>query len=278
MSRVWINNREQNSLSLPHRGLAYGDGLFETMRVNQGQIPLKNRHIERLSSSSKKLFYVDQDISALIKSQLDDALHQIGSQSGVFKLILLRSHQGRGYAHKIDNEIDLIVEFYPSEFIKYGWDMPGITLGCCSHHISINPSLAGHKHLNRLDSVLAAQECKSNGWDDGLLLVEGEVIETTCANIFIIKNKNLITPPIEKAGVNGISRSLILDTAISIFDRVLIEPIKSAQIANADFIFITNAVIIARPVSQLVYDGNTTHFSKPNKLFNQLTTLLSGVF
>jgi len=275
---TWLNGQQIDCLPLPHRGLAYGDGLFETIRMEQGNVPLLDRHLIRLASSANKLKFTNQ--SAI--SEITDITQMVVDSlpvpvTGVLKIILLRSHQGRGYRHETDNKFDLIHEFYPAESMDMGWNMKSLHLGCCQSRVSVNPTLAGHKHLNRLDSVMAAKECYENGWDDGLLFSDDQVIETTSANVFVIKDAVLSTPRIEKAGVRGVSRDLILEHSKNCFEQVLEANLYFSDLKAADFIFVTNAVIIARPVSRLFYGQEIKDYNSQNQLFNTLINLLSGV-
>jgi len=275
---IWLNGKQVDCLPLPHRALAYGDGLFETIRIDKGVARLLDRHLLRLTSSAMTLNFTLQDALVEISDKTANILHTMGNTaSGVLKIILLRSHQGRGYRPTMGNSFDLIHEFYPADDLELGWKMKGINIGCCQSSVSVNSLLAGHKHLNRLDSVMAANECDINGWDDGVLFANDRVVEATSANIFIIKEDNLLTPKIDQAGVKGVTRDLILEEANNCFHGVLEKDLYVNDLLSADFIFITNAVIIARPVSKLIFEGEARLFNSQHSLFNALTNLLSGV-
>lgn len=275
---IWLNGKQDNCLTLPHRGLAYGDGLFETIRIEQKTAVLLERHLTRLSNSANALDFTIQSALPEITRATTKIINTLESNaSGVLKIMLLRSHQGRGYGHKSDNDFDLIHEFYPSDTLVTGWQLDGISLGCCQSSVSMNPTLAGHKHLNRLDSVIAKKECSDHGWDDGVMFAGDQVIETTSANIFAVKDNVLYTPKIEKAGVKGISRDLVLEYSESCFKKVIEKELYLEDIIAADFIFITNAVIIARPVSQLIFGKEIKAFNIQNESFSELVKLLSGV-
>jgi 4-amino-4-deoxychorismate lyase len=116
----------------------------------------------------------------------------------------------------------------------------------------MNPLLAGLKHLNRLEQVMACAEWDDPGIGEGLMLsTDGRLISATAANLFMVEAGRLVTPAIRDCGVAGIMRQVVLAAAT---DRGLpadVEDVHPDRLATADEVFVTNAVIGIRPVMEL---------------------------
>ncbi len=278
MVTIWMNGSPQDHLMLPHRGLAYGDGLFETIRIHNRQAPLFARHLARLISSAHTLGFADDNLAATLPQQVRDRIQALPEAHGILKVSLLRQHQERGYGFLPGASPDVVIEFYPAEKTPYGWDLPPVRLGCCVTPVSVNAALAGHKHLNRLDSVLAAAECQNQGWDDGLRFAAGTVVEATSANVFVVSNNRLLTPELSTSGVKGVARQLVLDRAATCFDRVDEATLTLADIRTADAVFLTNAVMLIRRVAQVVTTDQTVNYPLPCQGLDRLELLLKEEF
>ena len=233
-----------HSISVDDRGLNYGDGLFETMLLQQGSIRFFHAHLGRLRQSCERLAMrypgdevLDKDVSALTKDVRD----------GVVKILLTRGSGGRGYRPAKDSAPTRIVTLHarpdPKTEIKAQW---------CSTRLSRNPALAGMKHTNRLEQVLAAAELIDSWIDEGLMLdLEGEVVCGTSSNVFIVRHGELMTPDLRYCGVRGIMRAQVLRTAHSLGIAFHEEPLYPHDIEAASELFVTNAVRGIRAVIQL---------------------------
>ena len=112
--------------------------------------------------------------------------------------------------------------------------------------------IAGLKHLNRIDSVMARSEWEEDEFFDGVMLdSSGSIIDGTMTNLFFSKNKVLYTPLIKKSGINGIMRQVVIDNAKLFFKEVYEIEIKKKTISTYDDMFITNSVIKILPVTHL---------------------------
>lgn len=239
-------------LSPLDRGFAYGDGLFETCRVTAGVIPLWTWHLERLQHGCARLMIpLDGD-------QLDQYLAQLLAAAeiaeGVLKIIISRGEGTRGYrpAEKISPTYCLI--FSPS-VIDNG-NENGIAVRVCQQRLGANPVLAGIKHLNRLENVLARAEWSDEHVAEGLLLDEEEnLIEATASNVFIVRSGELLTPDLSRNGVTGVMRRIIIEQlAPALRVPVRIENIAFADLYAAQEIFLCNSVFGIWPVLQVVED------------------------
>ena len=232
------------------RGLHYGDGLFETIACVDGRLQFWDEHIERMQHGAKQLGIE----SAAIDHFKDDALNLMQEKSishGVVKLMLTRGQSERGYRSPSAQKTTRIVIIshtteYPETFAT-----EGIKACFCQHPVSKNARLAGIKHLNRLDNVLARSEWQDE-YQEGLMLDETDnVIEGTMSNIFAVKNNQLYTPSLNLSGVDGIIRSQILSIAQEQGIEINITDIKSEALNEMDEIFICNSIIGIWPVRSL---------------------------
>lgn len=188
------------------RGLAYGDGLFETMRAHAGGLPWWPRHRARLAAGAERL-----GIAMPTKARLDAALAEALARSpeGIVKLLLTRGIAARGYAPEADASPTLLVSVSPlppATASPLRVDLLALRLG-------VQPALAGIKHLNRLEQVLGAREAADRGLDEGLMAdAEGRLTCGTRTNLFAFVAGRWITPPLEQAGVAGVARGVLLET------------------------------------------------------------------
>ena len=232
------------------RGLHYGDGLFETIACVNGKLQFWNEHIERMRSDARRL---DIAFSAIdnFKHDVLAMLEKNGISNCVVKLILTRGQSDRGYRSPSPQKPTRIVVIsdlpqYPDEYITQG-----IKACFCKHPASKNSELAGIKHLNRLDNVLARNEWQDE-YQEGLMTDDsGHVIEGTMSNVFVVKNNQLYTPSLNFSGVNGITREQILAIAQEQGIKIDISDIKKDDIKTMDEVFVCNSIIGIWPVSSL---------------------------
>ncbi|NIB41222.1 aminodeoxychorismate lyase [Pseudomaricurvus alkylphenolicus] len=245
---VTVNGQFSDAVSALDRGLAFGDGVFETTRVVSGRIPLWALHEQRLEEGASRLsipFCLDS-VNAW-REQLLNKLDQ--HSSGIFKLVLTRGVGGRGYAVDGTAEATVICAFFPQTLPQEA----ALELLVCQHRLPHNPALAGIKHLNRLDNVLLKLECQNAGVEDGLALdIQGNMIETTSRNIFFEREGELMTPALDACGVRGVGRRLIIDTlAPSLGITVRQESLPLASLKSFDSAFVCNSVRGITPIANV---------------------------
>ena len=255
---VAVNGVLGASVSSLDRGFIYGDGIFETCRLHQGEPLLWSLHVQRLSLGAGRL-RIPLNLEKLEGQlrQIQTAAAQAGHLNGVLKVILTRGQGGRGYASPANPSPSLCWQVFPG--IKASWAdnaRAGIQLRVCDRHLPENPDLAGLKHLNRLDYVLARSEW-ADEYPEGLLLDrQGHVVEGTLSNLFAWLDGQLCTPALEVAGVAGVMRRFILDTlapkvGISVVERDL----TMEDLGRARELFMCNSVFGIWPVIRLVPKG-----------------------
>ncbi|MDI3326236.1 aminodeoxychorismate lyase [Pontibacterium granulatum] len=244
---LWINGKQQTQIDVRDRGFAYGDGLFETIQISHGKSQLMARHITRMRSGAVRLGFdasvIDQLLEDLAEINLPD--------DGVLKLTLSRGVGGRGYSYAADMEATRVIMLGPKP--AYGNQAEeGITLKVCDTRLGVNPALAGIKHLNRLEQVLARNEWSDPAINEGVVLdYEGFVVEGTMSNLFWVKDRVIYTPSLERCGVAGVVRDFLIEKFTADGHSVEVGLYPLADVISADEIFICNSLIDIWPVKQL---------------------------
>lgn len=241
-----VDGVPDDRIGVADRGLQYGDGLFETIRVSAGHPCLWNRHLARLSRGAERLRLAEPDGAQLFREALGLAA---ACSEGVIKLILTRGEGPRGYRPVSGATPRRILSLYRRPQYPSSWTENGVDVVVCRHLISENAGLAGLKHLNRLDQVLARAE-----WDDpqiaeGLMCdAAGHVIGGTMTNLFLLCGDRLITPELDRCGVAGTVRAAVLDLAPRLGFSVAAGSIWRRDLFAADGAFLTNAVVGIWPI------------------------------
>ncbi|OLO05652.1 MULTISPECIES: aminodeoxychorismate lyase [Salinicola] len=197
-------------LPIDDRGLAYGDGLFETVLVRDGQPLLWDYHMARLDEGVERLSLPRPDFTAF------DALPaQCGPGLQVLKLMLTRGSGGRGYRPPEPGELRWRWTASPFQPSPERW-FEGVAVRCCELRLGIQPRLAGIKHLARLENVLARQEWQDDSIAEGLLCdSHGDLVEATTMNLIWLRRGRLETPLLDRSGVRGTLLSA-LDDAVEL--------------------------------------------------------------
>lgn len=244
-----INGNATTKISCLDRGLQYGDGVFETIAVDNGKLLCWDEHIERLKSGCKRLNIPIQN-SETLKNETRSLIRS--GKKGVIKIMITRGQGGRGYALPEQVEAGRIVSFYP--FPSYPKNNSnGISVRICEYRYAHNETLAGIKHLNRLEQVIARSEWTRNtDIAEGIVLdKKSNVIEGTMSNIFCVINSVLLTPELNLCGVEGVIRNKILELAPTLGINTKVKTISIDELKKSDEIFVCNSVIGLWPVIKL---------------------------
>ncbi|MEO5702752.1 MAG: aminodeoxychorismate lyase [Gammaproteobacteria bacterium] len=246
---ILINGHQSSLISAEDRGLLYGDGLFETLAVFNGQPRLWDRHMRRLCLGCVRLGIPSPDLTALRAEAL--VVCQSAPQA-VLKIIVTRGSAQRGYRGLSATNPTRIVALYPWFDYPADFEQHGIAVRVCTTRLGSNPALAGIKHLNRLEQVLARNEWDDPAIPEGIMLDgQGQVIEGTMSNIFMVCDGRLLTPDLSQCGVAGIMRELILETAVAMALPATITVLSLNEMMNAQEIFLCNSLIGLWPVHAL---------------------------
>lgn len=248
MTTIWVDGIRNASVPADDRGLQYGDGVFTTALVWNEQIVWEASHIERLLRDAATL-----KIPSPAPEQLRSAWRTAaaGCSRGVLKTILTRGSGPRGYSppHQTQPRQILYLDAMPTHDIRR-WTQ-GIHLHSATVPLAIQPTLAGAKHLNRLEQVLARAEAPVADADELLFCdTQGHMICGGMTNVFWVKDGILHSPQLDGAGVLGIGREQLLKRARSDGISVQFGRYTLSMLAQADEMFVTNAVIGLWPVTQ----------------------------
>ena len=257
----WVDGLRTESLPLPDRGLNFGDGLFETMLFAQNRLFYRDYHLARLERGVVALGF--SDCLTLVNEYLSVVVEELKSSShGQYsvRLTLTRGDGPRGYTPGANCTPRVIVS---AQHLEQDWrQRPSaatmdIAAICWSHQ----PQLAGLKHLNRLEQVLAARERIDKSVDELIMLDEhASVISTISGNIFAVIDDVLITPKLNKCGIEGTRRRLILE---SWSKKIGVETRESMlnveQLHQSTELFFCNSLIGLRPVASFGYQTWSKH-------------------
>jgi len=262
-----INGQPATTIAVSDRGLAYGDGLFETVRFHQRRLVLWPGHLNRLLRGCETL-QLTLD-TAVLERELAEALALAHPDNGVLKLIVTRGTAGRGYRAS-RTTATRIITVHPLPDYSGVPVNTGVRAFLCSQRLAAPAALAGLKHLNRLEQVLASLEWPDESFHEGLMLdVADNVIEGTRSNVFMAASGRLYTPALDKCGIDGVLAAA-LDTH---FGPVVTRTrISLEQLSQADEVFFCNSVFGIWPLGTLV-TANEVHSFLPGPFAQEARAL-----
>ena len=225
----------------------YGYGLFETMLVQDGNIRLGQYHWERLFSGAKQLYF---DLPVLMTPGfLDSEVLKTVKKNKLEKLcrVRLQLFAGGGGLFGMDNTPGFVIECFPLDETILRMNENGLVAGIATGLEKSVDSLSNLKSCNALIYAIAARQAKESKWNDALICnTAGNIIESTIANIFWVKDKTVYTPPLADGCIAGTMRRYLLEKI-----TVREESLSSEALFNADEVFLTNAMKQMRWVSNI---------------------------
>lgn len=243
-----VNGKNADSVSVLDRGLAYGDGIFRTLRTQAGQPLWWRDHYAKLVADCAAL-----DLKCPDEAGLHLEVRRVAEAGeSVVKIILTRGTGARGYAPPASLAGTRVVMASPVPPHAQTGAMMAIAARWCALRLAPQPALAGIKHLNRLENVMARLE-----WDDpaifeGLLRDNnGWVIGGVMSNLFWAKDGELFTPDLSQCGVAGVARTRLLRGAARKGIRTNIGRFHPDAILAADEVMLCNSVMGVRRVARL---------------------------
>lgn len=244
-ARVFVGETRVAAVPAEDRGIAYGDGLFETMRAHQGKVPWWDAHWARLQSGADRLRLALPDQAVVGR----EAAQLLSGDSAVLKLLVTRGSGGRGYAPPVAAMPTWVLSKHP---LPVPPPYEGIALRWCATRLALQPALAGIKHCNRLEQVLARAEWKDaavpdRDAHDGLMRsTQGDVIGATAANVFVLRAGRWSTPRVDRCGVSGVCRAWAMAALEAAESRLSVTDVETAEA-----VFLCNAVRGILPVARL---------------------------
>lgn len=248
-----INGIATNLLSATDRAVQYGDGVFETIAMLHGEPRSWQRHMQRLSSGCARLG-IPQPDNGLLETEARQLYAEHGQGRGrlVLKIIISRGSGGRGYRPAPELLPTRILALYPWPVHADEWYRQGVRLHVCETRLSCNPALAGIKHLNRIENILASSEWQDADIAEGLMCnMHGDVIEGTMSNVFAVMDGSLHTPELGQCGVAGTMRARVIEAAAELDIKVHERRLGLDECYEADEFFMCNSILTIVAVRQL---------------------------
>ncbi len=247
-SAALINGAPAECVSIHDRGFQYGDGVFETLAVFEGRPLLWRLHLLRLQQGCVRLGIASPDARQL-QAEADRLCASAGR--AVLKIIVTRGESRRGYAQPQGVQPTRVLERLPWPDYCSANALDGVDVCVCRARVSPNPALAGLKHLNRLEQVLARSEWRTE-YAEGLMLdQDGNLIEATASNVFLVSQGMLLTPDLSESGVAGVMRATVLDRAEALSIPYRVAPVSLDMLHGAVEVFLTNSLIGIWPVRRV---------------------------
>ncbi|MEI6268693.1 MAG: aminodeoxychorismate lyase [Methylococcaceae bacterium] len=246
---ILVNGECREHIEISDRGFQYGDGLFETIAVINGQPVFFDRHIDRLNAGCRRLYipFPGAELLAFEAQKLSEH-----SSNAVLKLILTRGSGGRGYRQPDVIQTTRVLSLHPFPDYPGSYKEQGIVARFCDTRLGLNPALAGIKHLNRLEQILARAEWTDPAIQEGIMLdINGHVIEGTMTNLFYVKNHILYTSGLIFAGVAGIIRGILMEISSIQGVPALEYAFTQDELLSADEVFVCNSIVGIWPVRQI---------------------------
>jgi len=246
--RVLVDGHEDGAINPADRGFNYGDGLFETLAVRNGQARFVDWHLERLATGAARLGIPLPD-AVLLK---DEVARACPGDRGVVRVVLTRGSGPRDYRPPREPRPLRVVSGSPWPERDPACWTEGVRLRWCETRLGRNPRLAGIKHLNRLEQVLARAEWAGDEVAEGLMMDEGgNVIGGTRTNLFAIFEDGLATPALDQCGVAGVMRCAFRRWAAGQGIAIAERRLPAEELAGARGLLLTNSLIGAWPVRAL---------------------------
>jgi branched-chain amino acid aminotransferase len=272
-TRVWINgklfDKADAKVSVYDHGLLYGDGVFEGIRVYHGKVFRLSEHIDRLYDSARSIWLEIPMTREALTAAVEETVRVNDKRNGYIRLIVTRGTGTLGLdPRKCDSQIIIIVDdisLYPQALYDDGLEI--ITAATIrSHPASLSPRV---KSLNYLNNILAKIEAIRGGCLEALMLNhKGEVAECTGDNVFVVKNGQIRTPPIDAGILEGVTRNAVIELARGAGMDVREMALVRHDIFTAEELFLTGTAAEIIPVVKC--DGRPIGTGKPGPVFRQL--------
>jgi branched-chain amino acid aminotransferase len=272
--KIYIDGKfydEKNAkISVFDHGLLYGDGIFEGIRAYNNRVFKLKEHIDRLFYSAKAILLNIPISHQEMVDAVTETCRKNNLREGYIRLVVTRGPGTLGLnPNRCKNPSVIIIadkiQLYPKEFYERGMDI--ITVATTrNHHNAVNPAI---KSLNYLNNILAKIEANNGGCEEAIMLNgQGFVAECTGDNIFVVKGKQLVTPPLSAGALYGITRTTAMDLARESGLEVSEPNLTRYDLFNADEVFLTGTGAEVVPVVKI--DGRVIGTGQPGPVTRDL--------
>jgi len=264
MADWFSNGRAVEHVSISDRGFQYGDGLFETIAIRNGEPRLWSYHVDRLAKGCKRLgirMALETELSEGVVQALSD--DDIAVTYAVVKIIVSSGVGQRGYGRAFADAPTLLFCAFPAEPLALASYRDGIDTLICKTRLATNSPTAGLKTLNRMEQVLARSEFADSDLFEGLTMDAADnIICGTMSNVFFIRDKTVLTPPLDRCGVEGVMRRHVIEMLNQRGIATSVQPLAKTSLADIDEVFLSNSqfgVLPVRSCAQMTWIvGDTT--------------------
>jgi branched-chain amino acid aminotransferase len=274
--KVYINGKFRDeadaTISVFDHGLLYGDGIFEGIRAYNGRVFKLKEHIDRLFYSAKAILLELPMSHADLMKAVVDTCRQNDVRDGYIRLVITRGVGTLGLnPNRCKNPSVIIIagkiQLYPAELYDKGMDI--ITVPTVRNlHSALNPAI---KSLNYLNNILAKIEANNSGCEEAVMLnAEGFVAECTGDNLFIVKENQVLTPPLTAGALYGITRRVVLDLARELGLQTAEPNLTRYDLFNAEECFLKGTGAELVPVVRI--DGRVIGTGKPGPITQRLVS------
>lgn len=268
--KIYLNGkivpREKALISVFDHGFLYGDGIYETLRVYNGQIFKIKDHLKRFFQSAKMTSFNLPMTEAEIENALYETLQANKLKEAYIRIQITRGYGEIGLDPALCLKPTIVIipkEFHghPEEFYQKGVNVNVVNIRR-NHPLALNPKI---KATNFLNNILAKIESlKKNAYEAIMLTIDDYVAEGTICNIFFVKLGVLITPPIEIGILEGVTRGLVIRLAKSKYLSVMQNRFMKDALYKADECFLTSTTMEIMPVTRV--DGKRIGNGKPGEI------------
>lgn len=275
MKTVYLNGKfvpiENAHISILDRGLLFGDSVYEAMPVFQGYIFGLKEHLERLHQSLSALHMV----SPLTDPEWENVLYQLLSENAqqdqdlsIYLQVTRGSELIRNHAFSTALSANVFALCQPAKSLPYETLVQGLSAITVDDHRRFDCS---SKTVNLLPNIMAYQKAHDNGCEEAIFIRNGLAVEGTSSNLFIVKNNQLITPPLNPNVLPGVTRGFILELAKNNGINYSEEEIPVSALENADEIWLTGSLKEIFPIIRL--NGKMIGSGKVGTLWHTVTRL-----
>ncbi|MCI4410274.1 MAG: aminodeoxychorismate lyase [Thiotrichales bacterium] len=236
MMGYWINGCQQSQET--RRSCLYGDGLFETLVFRNGRLQFWSYHWQRLQTGLHRLqfpFVTEDEVMAAIEPAI-----QAGEDAAIIRLSITRTGQ-RGY--RIAPSAETVIEVLRTPLTGWGWHSTALKVYCCKTRWAQQPLLAGIKHLNRLEQILARSEWTDADIAEGIVCdTQGNIISGTMSGLLVRVGQTVFVPDISQTGIDSIARQWVISQLPALGFTPIVQSIRMADVLMADEVLLMNVV------------------------------------
>lgn len=236
-----------------NKAYRYGDGLFETIKMIDGEMPLFDLHMQRLFDGLKTLEFSIPGLFTAEKLRSDIISLSNKNKCAALGRIRLSVSRGEGGIYEQENDrLHYLVEAWPASQASNKLNENGLIIGVYPHARKSTDVFSSLKSASYLPYTMAARYARQQQWNDCLILNNaGNIADATIANVFLVKNDKFITPAADQGGVDGVMRKYLLERMRIAKYNVRETTISVKDLQDADAIFLSNAMNGIRWVGQL---------------------------